>query len=64
MLDEWAHAIEIRLEGQERYPLKVLKTISDFLYGDLGFRGNSEDYYNPDNRQVVNAVCDFVGTRC
>lgn len=33
----------------ERYPLKVLKTINQYLYTDLGFQGNSQDYYDPRN---------------
>lgn len=39
------------------YPLKTLSIISEYLYGNRGFKGNSEDYYNLDNsciNQVLN----------
>ena len=38
-LDEMARQIEIRLP-ESRYPLKVIQTIGQYLYGDLGFYGN------------------------
>ena len=41
----------------ERYPLKVLQTINDVLFGELGFRGNEEEYYDPDN-SYLNVVLD------
>ena len=31
------------------YPLKTIQAINQHLYGDLGFRGNQLDYYDPDN---------------
>lgn len=49
ILDEWGEAIELRLKGRERYPMVVLKTVSAFLYKELGFTGNKLDYYHPDN---------------
>ncbi|MDS3862344.1 transglutaminase-like domain-containing protein [Thermosynechococcaceae cyanobacterium BACA0444] len=33
----------------ERYPLRIIGTINDYLYGELGFSGNTADYYNPEN---------------
>merc|ERR1711976_385671 len=56
-LDDWARAVEMRLEGKERYPLVVLNTISEFLSTDLGFRGNDEAYYTPDN-SCINRVME------
>ena len=32
--------------------LPVLKAINGVLFGELGFRGNLEDYYDPLNRWV------------
>eukprot|EP00192_Tetraselmis_astigmatica_P012602 CAMPEP_0117661266 /NCGR_PEP_ID=MMETSP0804-20121206/7446_1 /TAXON_ID=1074897 /ORGANISM="Tetraselmis astigmatica, Strain CCMP880" /LENGTH=384 /DNA_ID=CAMNT_0005468123 /DNA_START=245 /DNA_END=1399 /DNA_ORIENTATION=- len=49
VLDEWAREIDKQLEGTNRYPLVVLKAISRYLFVELGFRGNSSDYYSPDN---------------
>lgn len=45
-------AIAIEIEFQlpsERYPLKVIQTINHYLFEHLNFRGNQQDYYNPDN---------------
>ncbi len=42
---------------QERYPLKVIRTINHYLYEDLGFHGNTEDYYDPRN-SFLNQVID------
>ncbi len=33
----------------ERYPLRFIRTINDYLYGELGFVGNTHNYYDPDN---------------
>lgn len=47
-LDRMAEEIETQLP-KGRYPLRVIQTINDYLYGKLGFRGNTEDYYDPRN---------------
>jgi len=47
-LDEWAQQIEAMLPV-ERYPLRVIQTLNQFLYEDLGFQGNEADYYDPRN---------------
>ncbi len=41
----------------ESYPLKILKTINHYLYENLGFSGNTEDYYDPRN-SFLNDVID------
>jgi regulator of sirC expression with transglutaminase-like and TPR domain len=41
----------------EAYPLKIIQTINRYLYDDLGFRGNSDDYYDPRN-SFLNDVLD------
>lgn len=41
----------------ERYPLKILQTINGMLFETLGFQGDSEDYYNPDN-SYLNVVLE------
>ncbi|MEM9947385.1 MAG: transglutaminase family protein, partial [Cyanobacteria bacterium P01_D01_bin.36] len=47
-LDDMADAVRSRLPPR-RYPLKVIKTINSDLFEELQFRGNTKDYYNPDN---------------
>ncbi|HEY9810683.1 MAG TPA: SirB1 family protein [Halomicronema sp.] len=56
VLDTMAAEIEKRLP-EERYPLRVIKTINEYLYGELGFIGNTNDYYNPRN-SFLNDVLD------
>lgn len=55
-IDRMAAEVKIRLP-EEAYPLKIIQTINRYLYEDLGFSGNSEDYYNPCN-SFLNAVID------
>ena len=47
-LDAMADVLRDRLPA-ERYPLKVIKTINQYLFEELGFGGNQEDYYDPRN---------------
>ena len=47
-LDTMAAEIQERLPEQ-RYPLRILQTINKYLYDDLGFTGNKDDYYDPRN---------------
>ncbi|MEO1347620.1 MAG: transglutaminase-like domain-containing protein [Cyanobacteria bacterium J06635_15] len=55
-LDDMAQVIQSRLPV-ERYPLKVIKIINQYLFEDLGFRGNDENYYDPRN-SYLNQVID------
>jgi regulator of sirC expression with transglutaminase-like and TPR domain len=48
ILDEMAAAIGSKLP-ESRYPLRVIQSINDYLYGELGFVGNTIDYYDPRN---------------
>ncbi|MCY7362956.1 MAG: transglutaminase-like domain-containing protein [Ignavibacteria bacterium] len=41
----------------EIYPLNVLELISKYLYKELGFKGNTKNYYEPDN-SYINKVID------
>ncbi len=54
-LDEMAREIDLRLP-ESRYPLKVIQTINQYLYGELGFHGNQTDYYNPRNSFLSDAI--------
>ncbi|WP_445636724.1 Protein SirB1 N-terminal domain-containing protein [Nostoc sp. DSM 114161] len=55
-LDTMAWELQERLP-QERYPLRVIQTINQYLYEDLGFSGNKIDYYDPRN-SFLNDVID------
>jgi regulator of sirC expression with transglutaminase-like and TPR domain len=35
--------------SDNRYPLKVIQTLNEYLFTELGFRGNTDNYYDPDN---------------
>ena len=48
VLDTIAEVIEQQLPA-ERYPLKVIKIINQYLFDKLGFRGNKSNYYDPEN---------------
>jgi regulator of sirC expression with transglutaminase-like and TPR domain len=41
----------------ERYPLRMIQTLNQYLYDDLRFSGNTEDYYDPRN-SYLNEVID------
>ncbi len=47
-LDQWAQQARSLLP-EERYPLRIIQTINQILYDELGFQGNEEDYYDPRN---------------
>ncbi len=55
-IDKISAEIQTRLP-EEPYPLRIVQTINQYLYKDLGFSGNSEDYYNPRN-SFLNDVID------
>jgi regulator of sirC expression with transglutaminase-like and TPR domain len=47
-LDEFASAARGRLDGVRTVD-DAVQVVSSFLFQELGFRGNAEDYYHPDN---------------
>ncbi|NJK36757.1 MAG: tetratricopeptide repeat protein [Oscillatoriales cyanobacterium RM2_1_1] len=55
-LDTMAVEIQERLPV-ERYPLRVLQVMNQYLFTDLGFVGSRENYYDPDN-SYLNQVID------
>ncbi len=55
-LDTMAEDVSQRLPT-EPYPLKILQAINQYLFEDLGFRGNAQDYYDPRN-SFLNEVLD------
>lgn len=55
-LDAIAEAIAPQLPAQ-RYPLKVIQGINQYLFDELGFAGNQGHYYDPRN-SFLNDVVD------
>ncbi|ERT04754.1 tetratricopeptide repeat family protein [Lyngbya aestuarii BL J] len=55
-LDEMAAEVLERLD-EERYPLRVIQTLNQYLFEDLEFRGNDSNYYDPNN-SYLNQVID------
>lgn len=47
-LDTMADEVKERLPA-EPYPLRLIQTINQYLYQDLGFAGNTDNYYDPRN---------------
>lgn len=55
-LDMMGEEVRERLSN-ERYPLRILQGLNRYLYEDLGFVGNTSDYYDPRN-SFLNDVID------
>ena len=60
ILDDMATELTTRLP-QSRYPLRVIQTINDYLYAELGFSGNTADYYNPRNSFLNDVLIKRTG---
>ncbi|NMF63428.1 SirB1 family protein [Brasilonema octagenarum] len=58
--DTMAVELEERLPSQ-RYPLRVIQSINQYLYYDLGFAGNQKDYYDPRNSFLNNVIDRRLG---
>ncbi len=56
-LDDMAADIRV-LAGGRAAPLDVFMKLRSYLFSDLGFIGNREDYYNPNN-SYINKVIDY-----
>lgn len=55
-LDQMAAAVAAQMPDPP-YPLRILKTLNQYLYDELGFRGNETNYYDPRN-SYLNEVLD------
>ncbi|MDJ0691151.1 MAG: transglutaminase-like domain-containing protein [Xenococcaceae cyanobacterium MO_188.B32] len=55
ILDAMAEEISRRLP-EERYPLKIMKAINNYLFTELGYRGNNQSYYDPRNSFLNNVI--------
>ena len=51
-----AAAVRSRLPAR-RYPLKVIQVMNQYLFEELQFAGNRQNYYEPDNSHL-NCVID------
>ncbi len=56
LLDSYAADLAERLEMID-LPKDILETINQYLFEELGFAGNEEDYYDPEN-SYLNRVLD------
>lgn len=59
-IDTMANEIREKLPAQ-RYPLRIINSINQYLYEDLGFQGNSKDYYNPKNSFLNDVIEQRTG---
>ncbi len=66
-IEEYLDALDtIAIELKERlpdenYPLKIIKCINRYLYDELGFTGNSQNYYDPRNSFLNDVIERRVG---
>jgi regulator of sirC expression with transglutaminase-like and TPR domain len=56
LLDQMALDVQDRLPSS-RYPLRIIQTINQYLFEELQFHGNAEEYYDPRN-SYLNQVMD------
>ncbi len=56
MLDSFAADISERIDPKEA-PRKILSEVNHYLFEELGFSGNDQNYYDPDN-SYLNRVID------
>ncbi|MBD1912463.1 MULTISPECIES: transglutaminase-like domain-containing protein [unclassified Leptolyngbya] len=54
-LDTMAAEVSERLPA-ERYPLKTIQALNGYLFEDLGFVGNTKDYYDPRNSYLNQVI--------
>jgi len=59
-LDTMAAEVQERLPA-EAYPLRIIGAINQYLYQDLGFAGNTVDYYNPRNSFLNEVIERRIG---
>lgn len=50
-LDKIANTIKERIVDFEE-PEQIIREINNYLFGEAGFKGNREDYFNPDNSYI------------
>ncbi|MGA3172541.1 MAG: transglutaminase-like domain-containing protein [Chthoniobacteraceae bacterium] len=60
LLDQWASRVEHYRASEDTAEDRV-RLLAHFLGGQLGFRGNTEDYYNPDNTLLPRVMTTRLG---
>ena len=56
LLDSFAGELRLRIETLIR-PKRIIETMAEFITDDLGFTGNEDNYYDPEN-SYLNRVLD------
>lgn len=59
-LDTMASEVQERLPSS-RYPLRMIQSLNQYFYDDLGFAGNKTDYYDPRNSFLNDAIDRRLG---
>ena len=59
-LDTMAAEVQDQLPAQ-KYPLRIIQSINQYLYDDLGFTGNTDDYYDPRNSFLNEVISRRTG---
>ncbi len=60
LLDEWAGQLAHYRSNEDTAEDRV-RLLAHFLGGQLGFRGNTEDYHNPDNTLLPRVIATRLG---
>ena len=60
VLDDMAATLREKLP-QEAYPLKMIRALNQFMFDELGFRGNIKDYYDPRNSFLNEVLARRIG---
>ncbi|MBH8575986.1 SirB1 family protein [Nostocaceae cyanobacterium CENA369] len=58
--DTMASEVQERLPSS-RYPLRLIQSLNQYLYDDLGFAGNKTDYYDPRNSFLNDTIDRRLG---
>ncbi len=59
-LDTMAAQLQERLPAS-KYPLRIIQSINKYFYDDLGFSGNTSDYYDPGNNFLNDVIQRRLG---
>ena len=59
-MSEISGQVSTRL-ADSTHPYDVLNTLNQVLFEELGFRGNQEDYYNPNNSYITRVLDERKG---
>jgi len=51
LLDQFAQELDSKLDTHDD-PLDIISNVTSFLSSEKGFKGNIEDYYNPENSYI------------